>query len=73
MVIKTLPEQKSFGERSFIGCIVIPNTQKVKHFREKFCTAVDKEKTPSISLTGFCTCGIYYVKILLYKSLPILD
>lgn len=44
MVIKMLPEQKSFGERPFIGCIVIQNTQKVKHFREKFCTAVDKDK-----------------------------
>ena len=48
VVTETLPEQKLFGERPFIGCIVIPNTQKVKHFREKFCTAVDKEKARAL-------------------------
>ena len=39
----------------------------------RFCTAVNKEKTPNRALTGLFTCKIYHDKILLYKSLPITD
>ncbi|HBJ11541.1 MAG TPA: hypothetical protein DDY61_07690, partial [Ruminococcaceae bacterium] len=73
VVIKTLPKQKSFGERLFDVYIVTLNTENVKVFSVKICDVVNKEKTPSRALTGLFTCGIYHDKILLYKSLPITD